>query len=96
MLKLNIQVAHLCWLALELIGNVWWAILLLHLCIIYWLASAEWWGSQDAWLRKKTRLGRKKSKEKERERATWTPSVSAKVNISDIPPGTLVYRGQRS
>lgn len=30
------------------------------------------------------------------ERATWTPSVSAKVNISDIPPGTLACRGQRS
>lgn len=28
--------------------------------------------------------------------ATWTPSVSLKVNISDIPPSTLVCRDQRS
>lgn len=31
-----------------------------------------------------------------KERATWTLSVSAKVNITDIPPGTLAYRDQRS
>lgn len=28
--------------------------------------------------------------------ATWTPSVSLKVNISNIPPSTLVCRDQRS
>lgn len=51
---------------------------------------------------KKKKKGKKKQdsptqgKKTRRERATWTPSVSVKVNISDIPPGTLVYRGRRS
>lgn len=60
------------------------------------LTAAEWWGSQDAWLRKKTQEWKKGMDKMERERATWTPSVSAKVNITDIPPGTLAYRDQRS
>lgn len=39
-------------------------------------------------LRKTSQIGKKA--------ATWTPSVSPKVNISDIPPSTLACRGQRS
>lgn len=60
------------------------------------LTAAEWWGSQDVWLRKNTPEWKKGMDKMERERATWTPSVSAKVNITDIPPGTLAYRDQRS
>lgn len=59
-----------------------------------WLAAAE-----RGRALKMPGSGKKKHTQEEkkgRERATWTPSVSVKVNISDIPPGTLAYRGQRS
>lgn len=50
----------------------------------HWIKGKQ----QRAWLRKTSQIGKKG--------ATWTPSVSLKVNISDIPPSTLVCRGQRS
>ena len=68
----------------------------LYLCIIH---QANWLQQRGGAV-KMPGSGKKhkteKRHEKKRERATWTPSVSAKVNISDIPPGTLAYKGQRS
>lgn len=59
----------------------------------YWntgFAAKGWKDSSPllSWLRKTSQTGKKG--------ATWTPSVSLKVNISDIPRSTLVCRGQRS
>lgn len=70
-----------------------------NICIIHqagWLQQREVGLSRCLAQEKKKHKTEKKRGKKGRERATWTPSVSAKVNISDIPPGTLAYRDQRS